>query len=310
MKLGKCYLLFVTTTFVLLTAGCSKKEVNGNPEPVNPQPPVAQKIPIELSVGVNSPSRVMNNAFEANDKIGLYVVNYNGSVAGTLAASGNQATNVAFTYSGAQWTSTEKVYWKDDATHADFYVYYPYRSSVADVSSLTGNIAADQSTEANFKSSILLWGKTANQTPTTKTVSVLTQYPLSEALLTLVPGKGYTAEQLSATTASVVLRGLKTGYTLNLTNGQIEATGSATDVKPFLKTAVYHALIVPQTLTEEVFSVQVTVDGKVATMKKAMTFVAGKQYNMPITINRTSDGINVTIGAWENDGKDYGGVAE
>ena len=88
--------------------------------PTTPQPaPAEKKIPINLNCGVSS--RVTDSSYENGDKVGLYVVIYDGENAGTLQESGNHANNVAFSYDGSKWTSSTSLYWKDDKTKADFY---------------------------------------------------------------------------------------------------------------------------------------------------------------------------------------------
>ena len=46
---------------------------------------------MNLSCGVSS--RVTDTAYEEGDKVGVYVVNYNGNTAGTLSQSGNHVDN-------------------------------------------------------------------------------------------------------------------------------------------------------------------------------------------------------------------------
>ena len=45
-------------------------------------------------------------------------------------------------------------------------------------------------------------------------------------------------------------------------------------------------------------------------MKKEFTFVGGQRHTFTITVKKTSNGINVDIGDWVDDGEDNGGVAE
>ena len=37
---------------------------------------------------------------------------------------------------------------------------------------------------------------------------------------------------------------------------------------------------------------------------------SGHRYTIPVTVSKTSNGINVGIDGWIDDGLDYGGVAE
>ena len=94
-----------------------------------------QKLPININTSVDT--RVIDNSFEKGDNIGLFVVNYkaDGS-AGTLKATGNHVDNMKYTYNGT-WTPASPTYWKDNTTHADFYLYYPYTGSIGDVNAMS-----------------------------------------------------------------------------------------------------------------------------------------------------------------------------
>lgn len=104
-------------------------------------------MPINISVG--NQTRANDTTYENNDEVGVYVVNYDGLTAGTLAESGNQVDNMKFTYSDGIWTPDEVVFWKDVITAADFYVYYPYISS-PNISACVFSVQQDQSNEAYF----------------------------------------------------------------------------------------------------------------------------------------------------------------
>ena len=57
----------------------------------------------------------------------------------------------------------------------------------------------------------------------------------------------------------------------------------------------------------------VNVDGKDYQLKKADNFTvfeAGKKHQFTVTLSKTSNGVNVNITKWEDDGIDYGGTAE
>ena len=114
-------LLFFLASFTLFVS-CSKDSVSEIPTPTPPPSAEINKIPISISTQI---TRATDTNFERDDEVGLYVVNYNGSTPGTLVSSGNHVDNMRFTYSGS-WTPDEEIYWKDESTKADFYIYYPY----------------------------------------------------------------------------------------------------------------------------------------------------------------------------------------
>lgn len=296
------YLLF---SLLFIAGGCS-----GGDDPVptptpKPEPPVTQKIPISLNYGIVS--RATDTAFETGDKIGLYVVNYNNGSAGTLQNSGNHVNNMQFSHTNSVWTPTTPIYWKDETTKADFYAYYPY-GAPANVTAYPVTVAQNQSTEAAYKASLFLWGKTAGVTPTAQAVNIQTGHLLSSAVIKVVPGDGFTQETLAAATVSVKINQVKTGASINLITGVATATGDAASIVPLKGTGQYKAIVVPQALSADNF-ITVTIDSKEYNLDKEFTFEKGKQHTFTVTVSKTANGINVGINPWVTDEDDHGGVA-
>ena len=299
---------------LLLSAGalCACSSGGGESQPDVPEPPAPQgKMPINISTSVSAveDTRVTDYAFEAGDAVGVYVVNRGADGSATpLKAQGNHVDNMRFTYNGT-WAAASPVYWLDNETHADFYLYYPYKASVADVGAMAVTLAADQSTETAYKAGDVVVGSALNVAPTEKVVMINARHVMSQMFITLVPGNGFTAESLAAADVAVKVNGVKTEATVNLADGTVAATGSAASVTPLYIDGAYKALIVPQSVAEGNL-VTVTVDGRDLNLNKAFTFVSGKRHRFTVTLSKTSSGINVTIGQWEDDGTDNGGVAE
>jgi len=265
-----------------------------------PTTPETDKLPINISTTL---TRATDSAFEAGDKVGIFVVNEPNA----LATSGNHVDNMGFTYT-TTWTPDTPIYWLDQTTKADFYCYYPY-AEAANTAAHAFATKADQSSLANYKASEFLWGKTTGVAPTEEAVNITTNHTFSNALVILKPGDGFTEESLAAATKSVKICGVKTNATIDLATGVATANGNATEVTPYLENGQYRALIVPQTTAEGALIV-VTVDGVDYTLTRSMTFKANKQHKFTVTLNKVSNGVNVGIGGWETDEEDYGGDAE
>ncbi|MBR5607311.1 MAG: fimbrillin family protein, partial [Bacteroidaceae bacterium] len=199
------------------------------------------KIPINITTNI---TRATDTAFENGDKVGLFVVN----VPNALKVSGNHADNICHTYSGS-WTAKTPIYWLDESTKADFYCYYPYSSTISSVDAYPFSVRADQKDEANYKASDFLWGKTTGVAPTKNSVNISVKHAMSNVIVKLVPGSGYTHSDMAA--ASVSICGLKTSSTINLATGEVIATGRANDITPKKeKDGQYRALVVPQSVTD------------------------------------------------------------
>ena len=285
--------------FTLMAAVAAMVSCSDNVENV-PTTPETDRLPINISTTL---TRATDSAFEAGDKVGIFIVNEPDA----LATSGNHVDNMGFTYS-SKWTPDTPIYWLDQTTKADFYCYYPY-ASTANTAAHAFATKADQSSLANYKASEFLWGKTTGVAPTEEAVNITTNHTFSNALVILKPGDGFTKESLAAATKSVKICGVKTNATINLATGVATATGNATEVTPYLENGQYRALIVPQTTADGALIV-VTVDGVDYTLSRSMTFKANKQHKFTVTLNKVSNGVNVGIGSWETDEEDYGGSAE
>ncbi len=296
----KKFFLF-SVALLMLFISCSKDSVNELPTP----PPSAEikQIPISISTLI---TRATDTNFERDDKVGIYVVNYNGSTPGTLVSSGNHVNNMRFTYSG-NWTPDQEIYWKDDKTKADFYSYYPHTANISNITAVPVSVNSDQSTEANYKASDFLWGKTAGVTPTESSVKIDVKHLMSNLIIKLVPGDGYKTEDFNV--AQIEVCGLKTNATVNLATGAITATGVSADITPINEIAQYRALVIPQSVSNSDL-IRITIEDNSYLLKQSINFAPNKQYTSTITINKTSQGINIGIGDWEEDDIDYGGTVE
>ncbi|WP_148372616.1 fimbrillin family protein [Bacteroides bouchesdurhonensis] len=296
---------WVIGCLLMATSACS----SGEEEHVKDQEKPADPIPITLNCGITASSRATDYGYENQDKIGLYVVNYKGNAPGTLQSTGNHVDNIGFTYNGT-WEPDVDIYWKDDKTKADFYCYFPY-GTPSDLTSYAFSIKEDQSTEQAYKDSEFLYGKTSGVAPTEKAVVITTNHIFSCAVVTVQPGNGFTTESLAKANVSIKINNIRTGASIDLIKGTATATGIGKTITP-LKTGdsySYKALIVPQTISADNF-ITVYVDGRDFNLKKEITFVGGRRYSIPVTVSKTSYGINVNIGAWEDDEIDNGGTAE
>lgn len=291
---------------------CSSGGDGVGDEPGVPNPPTGgERLPISIGMTVNDRenTRVTDLAFEAGDQIGLFVVNRNADgTAQALKTTGNHVNNMRFTYN-ATWTPDAPIYWTDDKTHADFYMYYPYKATVTDVTAMPFSVNADQGTEAAYKAGDVIIGSRTDVAPTEAAVMINARHAMSQMLITLVPGNGFTEESLAAAEVSVRVNGVKTNATIDLATATVTAVGDISAVTPLKTGDAYKALIVPQAVAEGNL-LTVTVDGKEYNLVSGIAFESGKRYNCTVKLSKTSEGVNVTIGDWEDDGTDYGGTAE
>lgn len=302
------FLIGILSTY--LFACCSSDSVNETVLPTPPTPP-SEKLPINISTSVSS--RATDLAFEVGDKIGLYVVNHNadGSAA-ALQVSGNHVDNMQYTYNST-WTPATQTYWIDNSTHADFYLYYPYTSSITSIDAMPYSVKANQSQLSDYKAGDLMIGKTIDVAPTQLSVKIEAKHVMSQMTINLVAGNGFTDATLAAAKISVKVNKLKTKATANLATGAVTAIGDEADIIPYkVANNSYKAIVVPQ-LVGEGNLITINVDGRDFNLPKTSNFTgfeAGRKHNFNVTLSKTSNGVNVNITKWEDDGNDYGGTAE
>ena len=280
----KKILLLMVATAAITVSSCKKP----GPDPVPPTPE-PDKIPIRLSTDISV--KASDSGYENGDMIGIYTVNHTDGTPGSLADSGNHLDNTRFTFDGTEWKADSEVYWADQTTPADFYCYYPYTESVADVTALTFSVQEDQSTLDNYKASELLYGKTEGAQPSADPVKITTRHALSNVIIYVVPGKGYTEETLAAEEIAVTVTGVKTTAKLNLATGKTSADGELKDI-----------------IGKEI--IKVTVGTDVYTLNQTVTFEQNKQHTCTLTINRIGEGVNISIGGWESADTDFGGTLD
>lgn len=269
--------------------------------------------PIRINaVCVPSENAVLDNdmAFEDGDMAGLYVVNRINGKMESMLPSGNHIDNMRFTYHGT-WTPSQPIYWMDEQTKADFYLYYPYSSEMDDPRYWTVNVPTDQSSEAAMLQADVLVGRAFNVAPASQAVELKARHMMSRLTITLQASQGMTEEKLREADLKVLVNGLITEATVNIATAIATASGTErhdiqacqTDALTFTVTAV------PQTVTEGAF-ITIVVNGDRYTLRRAVTLKQGTWHHATVKVGAANGNIGVTIGGWTIDNTDYGGTAQ
>lgn len=310
--LNKCLYIAVVNIFLLACSSGAENGVDDEPTPPQPEKPTV-RIPIGISTYI---TRVTETAFESGDRIGLYVVNRNDDGSqNDLKPSGNYVDNMRYTYSYNTWTPDEIVYWKDDKTCADFYLYYPYQAAHVNENPVVFKVEADQSKVNSYKNSDVIIGSTLNVAPSQTTVYIASKHVMSQVIIALKPGEGFTDASLAASDIKVTLNIPAVSANIDLATGKVEPimnydgeSLTMTPMTPYKDGNVYRAIVVPQQVAQTNL-INVNVDGRDFVFSKAFDFVSGKSYTFNVTLAKKSSGLNATITGWDSDGVDYGGTA-
>ena len=299
-------LICIVALACIAFAGCSKDNGSNGGTPNPPPKPPAEQIKIPINIATGTWTKATDSGFESGDKVGIYVVNFTGETAGSLATSGNYVTNMGFTYT-TTWTPDTQIYWKDQTTKADFFCYYPYVATISDITAYPFAVKLNQSNLADYKASDFLWGKTSAVAPTSSAVQIGVNHAMSNLIVKLTAGDGYTASDLQG--AVVKIKNLKTNSNVNLATGVATPTGAAADITPKAETDYYRALVIPQSVTNAQL-INVQIGDYTYNLTQTITLEANKQHTCTLIVNKTSEGVNITIGGWEKDSRDYGGTVQ
>lgn len=318
--LNKCLYIAAVSFFLLACSSGAENGVDDEPTPPQPEKPTV-RIPIDIGTSIIG---VTKSAFKNDDAIGLYVVNRNDDGShNDLKPSGNYVDNMRYTYAHSAltpdetvyWTPDETVYWKDKKTRADFYLYYPYQATHINENPMVFKVEANQSEINSYNNSDVMVGSTMNVVPRQTIVHIALKHVMSQVIIDLKPGEGFTDASLAASDVKVKLNIPAVSANIDLATGKVEPimnydgeSLTMTPMTPYKDGNVYRAIVVPQQVSQTNL-INVNVDGRDFVFSKAFDFVSGKSYTFNVTLAKKSSGLNATITGWDSDGVDYGGTA-
>ncbi len=247
----------------------------------------------------------------------------------TSGATTTYTQNLDYTANGSGGFNGTTVYYPQSSNGVKIYAYAPWEAGLALNGNYAFSIKADQSKDADYLASGLLWGQPmklksgsnseyepANPVARTKdAVPVSFKHLLSKIQVELKPGDGLTANDFKG--AKLEILSALPSVSLTLANGTISsASGAVTDVlaadyptnaTPTLTAA---AIVVPQTFTKGTKFMQVTLatGGELfytlpnKDSDTDLTLESGKIYKYEITVKLTGLTVTSTIEDWETIG--------
>lgn len=321
----KKYLLFAFAMASLL-ASCAKEPI------INLSLEDSGQIPLNISGSISQvATKATAQGFVDKDAVGLFAVNYtdNNTVAGTLAASGNQADNVKYVFdeAGQKWTPVKAVYYKNIHTNVDIYVYYPYQAGISNTAEAGFEVQKDQSAAASavalsgYEASDWLWGKAEGITPSESKVSIPLSHKLSAVQVTLVKGNGFEDGEFESIRKSVIVTNTTRKATLDYSTGVATPLGGPQldgIVMCPQESGAFRAIVIPQSVAAGTQLFAITLDGVSYSFKQgeAVNYQAGKQMNVNITLSKKtpSGDYELTLAStqitdWTEDLNTHGGEA-
>ena len=269
----------------------------------------------EMRFNITAGTRVVNDQFEAEDKVGLYVTDYvDSETPAPLQVSGNRANNEAMTFDGTKWNIERPIYW--GSTKADVYAYYPYTADISNVDEMPFSVATDQDVEGAYEASDLLWAKASGVSQSGGAVSLAMKHAMSRLVVKIVAGEDYIGS-LPAD-ATVHLHSTVTDARVALSTGSVVKNpyaGAASikmrnlGLRKFAEgeAVVYEAIVVPQMLETSVPLLEINAKSVSYLLEDAFNFKPGVSYTYTAVLNASTTAIKVEIGCEIEDWNNIGG---
>lgn len=297
-------------------------------DPIIVTVPQNDNLEINLSGSIDQTpvSRVNDEGFCDGDGIGVYVVNYQDGVPGTLLNKGNQVDNVRYVYNESEnkWTPDYPVYYYDKVTPVDIIGYYPYTTNIS-VNAYSFEVAKDQSTDANnglmggYEASDFLWGVAEGVSPTSSRVNITLNHMMAGVQVRLTEGTGWGENEWSGLDKQVLVANTIRKATINLANGDVSPVGEVptTGIVPAKSGEGWRAVVVPQTVEASMALLNITVDGTSYIYRKnsAFEYVSGKLHKFTIEVSKKSESglefklVGEDITPWESETITHDGSA-
>lgn len=231
-------------------------------------------------------------------KAGVYVV-YEG-----LKSSGNYIDNACLTFDGSKWNSENVLQWKDGYTSAAFLAYYPYNENVKNAKALPFTVKTDQGTKDAYVACDFLYGKYRTN-PSNGFPKPVLHHGMTNIVVNVKAGDGFSEDELKQGNLGVHVKNVYMQANVNLENGEVNASGSIGSIKAYATNALsFSAIVVPQ----EIRKVTVVWNNVEYDLGFSKYCERGRLYTLTATLKKTSGGISVTIGGWEDSGEDFGGT--
>lgn len=304
----KAKYLYIVSVITLGLIGCSQKHEN-------------VEVPLSSTMLFNivppNATRVADGAFEAEDKLGIYVADYvDSATPAPLQISGNRANNEALIFDGASWAPERTIYWGEGKS--DVYAYYPYME-VVDVDEQPFYVALDQDTDGAYEASDLLWAKAEGVARADGAVPLAMNHAMSRLVVKIMAGEEYVGSLPKD--ATVLLHSTVTDARISLANGSVvkDPYGGTHSIKmrnlglrAFAdgEAVVYEAIVVPQMLEGIVPLLEINSKSVSYLLEDAFNFKPGVSYTYTVVLNTSTTAIKVEIGCEIEDWNNIGGGSE
>lgn len=320
ITIGRASLLSALSALLFLIS-CESDEVALAPKNVLPEDGV---IRVETSVN-DIRSLALGYTSDGPNEFGLFVTNSKNSTYtyGNVCMQKNDTTGEWASYEDNENGLAKLMLWQKADAPVTIVAYAPYVKGAALDKAVTGTVKEDQTTAENGLKSDLLYAK-ADVTPAApdtmedifydteaKKLNVRLNHVMSKLTVNIRYGTELTQED-TPTPTSVSLGETKTGYSLNLADGTVTATGNTGSIKMTTSDSIaagytqsYEAILVPQNAAFNVV-VGLNNNGYIYS-NSGFDFKSGNAYTLNLVVGKDIVNIGgITAKPWENG--DHGSI--
>lgn len=242
-------------------------------------------------------SELQTDAVSTSVTVGTFGVS-----AGTLVTNGNN-NQYSVAASGALTPKSKGMKWPSGKVGTvDIFAYAPYQNGWTYNASNTFSVSDDQSTDAGYLASDLLYASVTGQTYSASPVALKFQHQLARISVNVTTATDRPADLPSS--VDIYIGGTLRTYSFNPSTGKGAVSGSTTKNIKIAKGVnvgkgyTAYAVIVPQTVKKEEKFLKIdkgTSDMVVAKLQADVTFEEGKTYNFKAVVS--PEGIALTLGS-------------
>lgn len=282
--------IFISAIAILTTvAGCNKIET----------PETADDGAMRFNVS-HPATKATETAFEAGDKMGVYITGYEGNKPLALQLGGNYKNNNPVTFDGTKWTANPVIYWGEGKY--DVYAYYPFMNPES-VDELPFSVALDQRIMENadalsaYEASDFLYATKKGVTSTGGEVNLMFKHKMSKLTVNLIKGSDYEGD-LPAT-ATLLVHSTVTDCIIDLSTGDViknPYSSARTITAKQVDAGSHTAIIVPQMLTNKKPLIEVVFKDVSYMIESKFHFKSGTHHILNLTLNSNPDKVKIEVG--------------
>ncbi|WP_081743712.1 fimbrillin family protein [Bacteroides timonensis] len=224
-----------------------------------------------------------------------------GTLMGIRGKGERGTATTCYTYNDNSWSAGDVPLWWDTLGNStSLYAWMPASADNLpdDENVLSWSIDTNQS--KGRTASDLLLSHNIQALDAGQPAALNFQHVLSAVTLTLLPGEGFTADDMKR--ATLLLNSFPTQISASIATSELTDAKTPEDISPMKEDHVFRAVLIPTTKEEGALIATVSLDGGTypcRAMTGGFTFATGKHHALKLTLNKTGVSISGSVSEWE-----------